>query len=409
VPVTSSVRRTVTTCAVLALASAWLALLAATPQAATAAGPAYNHAFQWPLNFLAADSLWRFGEGANVTVAVVDTGVDAGTADLKGATITRDGPAVHGGGQHGTEVAEIIAGQGVRGSGNAVVGLAPRASLIDIPVAPDGAAVTPGEIINGIKAAVKAHARIIDVSLGAQASTANWASEGLDTAVTSALGNNCQCVVVAGIDQGGQGLLFPADSNGVIAVAGLGPGMQPDGSLARHGPHAVYAPGAFGSAQSSNGFAAAYVSAAAAVIWSADPGLSVAGLEQYLLGDVTRTQGSPGGYGVIDPQAVLTSLLGRPYEMASPTARPTPSPSGASPAAAQQGPSSVPSPTPHQASPRSRAPGFGWTDLALIALGVVVIIAAYFAYLWWKTRPPGPGQPGPLGRHSPVDWPLDLR
>ena len=390
---------------------------AATPSSTPVAGPtapagqwpAYNDAYEWPLRKLDADQLWARGhEGAGITVAVVDTGVDASHPDLAGAVTSHDlaNPGVPGDespDSHGTEIAGLIAGRGSPGSPAILPGLAPRVHLLDIRVTNDEHHVSAAAIAAGINAAVADGAQIINVSLGTPQD-----SPALDSAVANAVKSNR--LVVAGISPSGKSALYPADSNGSLAVAGTGMDAKPTGSLAGHGPHAVYAPGAglystkksgsYTGRLQSNDYAVAYVSAAAALLWSADPRLGAAKIESALVGKVTRNN-----FNVINPLAFMEA---QKYPVTGPSAPVTP-PSVTSPLVTSTSPSSTtsasstrsPSPTP---TPPGRH-GLRWAlELALIAIGgvAVTIVVVLFTMAFFTRRKPDPRRPGE------EEIPLDL-
>jgi hypothetical protein len=380
-----SIRRGAVVAGVIAAALSVPLLAMGAQQGAVSAGPRFDQKADWPLDTLDATWLWGVDQGAGVRVAIVDTGVQAGDRDLAGVTIIRgSGPGGGSGGAHGTRMAEIIAGQGVPGDQSAIVGLAPRAKLIDIPVATGQAPVTGDEIAAGIEAAVRAKARIINVSLGVAQQDPQ-----LQTAVADAINNGC--LVVADISAGGQAAQYPADSTMVLAVAGVGKDLRPDGSLAAHGPNAVYAPDAAGSGAPGNDVAVGYVSAAAALIWSAYPTLSANDLRRDLSADATGADVPGGVFGIVDPRAVLTALKRKPAASSAATGTPSP---GSSPS-----PVATNSPDAHSSSGTTVSlpgPGFGGLDWGFPAAGAVALAGT--AAIWRRalkrrTRPPGsPGE-----------------
>ena len=99
----------------------------------------------WVLNMLDVQSAWQLTEGANVTVAVIDSGVNPDVSDLDGAVITgsdftdlKTSNSDPHWGQHGTWMASIIAGRGDGYlGGDGIIGVAPEAKILSIRVIPD--------------------------------------------------------------------------------------------------------------------------------------------------------------------------------------------------------------------------------------------------------------------------------
>ncbi|WP_305789444.1 S8 family serine peptidase [Symbioplanes lichenis] len=116
-----------------------LVLTAAPVQGAEPAWAADGvRAAQWHLAAVDAGKAHRISLGAGVTVALVDTGVEAGHDDLAGAVLPGVDlfPDPLGDGRddidgHGTEMAGIIAGRG-HGGRTGVLGIAPAAMILPI-------------------------------------------------------------------------------------------------------------------------------------------------------------------------------------------------------------------------------------------------------------------------------------
>ena len=98
---------------------------------------------QWVLDMLDVPTAWNISQGADVTVAVIDSGVAPDVSDLTGAVLT--GKRLHRPrhltgdpqwGLHGTWMASIIAGHGWRRRA-AIIGVAPQAKLVSVRVIPD--------------------------------------------------------------------------------------------------------------------------------------------------------------------------------------------------------------------------------------------------------------------------------
>jgi type VII secretion-associated serine protease mycosin len=262
---------------------------------------------------------WQTSKGSGVTVAVLDTGVDASAPDLAGDVTTgpdytagADPPGYQPPLEHGTYIASLIAAHG-SGPGDAygVIGVAPEAKILSVRVILDDG--EPGlqaynedsrfgdAIGKGIYYAVKHGATVINMSLGSEQATAY-----LRAAVAYAVSRGVVVVASAGNSGTSSGFapyLYPASFTGVIAVAAVdskgaraffseqnasvvlsAPGVDVIGA----GPDGEYID-AEGTSPS-----AALVSGVAALIKSRYPGLSPALVEQALIASAT---GKPrGGY-----------------------------------------------------------------------------------------------------------------
>ena len=99
---------------------------------------------QWALTATHAAAAWRVSSGHGVTVAVIDTGVDAGNPDLAGAVVDpahlepATGRIVPGAGTdldgHGTHVAGIIAADSTSDPSGGRLGVAPGADLVCLSI-----------------------------------------------------------------------------------------------------------------------------------------------------------------------------------------------------------------------------------------------------------------------------------
>ncbi|MDL4819043.1 S8 family serine peptidase [Actinomadura opuntiae] len=222
-----------------ALTGAWLPLL---PSPARADDVRSRQ--RGVLNELGMDAAWKITKGRNVTVAVVDSGVDPQQKDIAGSVTV--GPnmlaAVDGGSRpahlHGTGMASLIAGHGHGpGGGDGVIGLAPEARILAIRVIGEkedpsfaryrGSREAEDAVAKGIRYAADHGADVINLSLGkddeipAERDAIGYAI-GKGVVVVSAVGND-------GDDQrliDGNGFApysYPASYPGVIAVAATQP------------------------------------------------------------------------------------------------------------------------------------------------------------------------------------------
>lgn len=211
------------------------------PLSSLGAAPAHADAIReqqrWALDAINAPAAWATTRGAGVTVAVLDTGVDATHADLAGGV--RKGRDFIGMGAepgdpewavHGTAMAAIIAGRGHgpdRDSG--VLGVAPEAEILpvrvlledDDPQRDEARASRSSALADGIRWATDQGVDVINLSLGDDSESAHPAPEE-DAAVRYALRKGV--VVVASAGNGGtegNPVSYPAGYPGVIAVTAV--------------------------------------------------------------------------------------------------------------------------------------------------------------------------------------------
>jgi serine protease AprX len=149
-------------------------------------------------------------DGRNVTVAVLDTGIDKNHPALLGKVvdeISTSGESVNTPGDHGTHVAGTIA------SNDAVHrGLAPMARLINIKVLTAAGFGTPAGVIQGLEQAVRRGAQLANLSLGWSEIFHAWVCNDADCILCQAADNAARLgvtVVVAAGNEGNQGAKPP--------------------------------------------------------------------------------------------------------------------------------------------------------------------------------------------------------
>ncbi|WP_338785477.1 S8 family peptidase [Streptomyces sp. DG1A-41] len=119
---------------------------------------------------IGAPKAWAAGyDGKGVKIAVLDTGVDATHADLKGQVIGAKNfttsPDTTDKVGHGTHVASIAAGTGAK-SGGKYKGVAPGAKILNGKVLDDGGFGSDSEVLAGIEWAAAQGADVVNMSLG---------------------------------------------------------------------------------------------------------------------------------------------------------------------------------------------------------------------------------------------------
>jgi subtilisin family serine protease len=322
--------------ALAALCAAWLLAL---PGVAAADG--IRNSQQWVLDMLRVPQAWSRSEGAGVTVAVIDSGVNPRVSDLVGSVIpgpdytgVRTGPSSPHWGVHGTWMASLVAGHGHGGgSGSGVIGVAPMARILAIRVIPDRDDPhyrqysrepenrIQGSLADGIDYAVAHGAKVISMSIGYNAPS-GIVKRALQRAydhgvvVVASAGNSGD---VAGAGRAGHAPdSFPAEYPGVIGVSavnvrGVVAGFSSDNlsvKVAAPGV-AVLAQGRDGQYWSVSGTspACALVAGIAALIKSTYPHLAP-NLVASALTSTTTERPAAGydsrvGFGIVDASAAL--------------------------------------------------------------------------------------------------------
>ncbi|WP_408995439.1 S8 family serine peptidase [Streptomyces caniscabiei] len=282
---------------------------------------------QWYMKPMQAEQMWKVSTGKGVKIAVIDSGVNASTASLKGQVLTDEVPkpvayratADYTG--HGTTMAELIAGTG---AGGGLQGLAPGAKIVpyrieleDLKGGAEEKQKTP-ESTDAIRAAADTDAQIISMSFGGlgpspkqEAAIEYAASKG--KLLIAAVGNE-------GRDEGKIG--YPAAYPYVLGVSATDESAEVS-EFASFGNYVdLAAPGqgfpgwcdatfrSYCDVSQGTSAAAAIASASAALIWSAHPDWSVNQVTRSLIETAGRTWAKDkpskyGGYGFVRPRLVL--------------------------------------------------------------------------------------------------------
>ncbi len=353
----------------------------------------------WAQSALGPERVRPFSTGQGITVAVLDSGVDATHPQLRNrvragfdAITGRDGADDDCLGT-GTQVAGVIAA--LPANGSVFAGFAPDVRIVPIRVVAEttasGPVADPAVLAAGIDAAVSAEADVIAVSAVAYSDDA-----ALRDAVARAVAQGVTVVAAVG-NRGeaadGNRTPYPAAYRDVIGVGAIDQtGARWNSS--QHGDYVdIVAPGAQvltlqrGSGVTivdGTGVACGFVAATVALMrarWGAD-------LDPADVADVLLATATPGaarrfyGHGTVNPYAAVTNRI----SAAEPAALPAPPPQDL--------------PLDDQAARRARTVALAGAGIALL-MAIAVIVATYAVprgrrRFWRGTlapRPPASAEP----------------
>jgi type VII secretion-associated serine protease mycosin len=304
-----------------------------------AANPAPADSFrdrQWHLKTLDVAAAHKVSQGDGVTVAVLDTGVQADHPDITGNVLpgidltgadTQGRKDTDG---HGTGMAGVIVGHG-HGSSAGALGIAPAAKILPIRIMigdSDGAAGGTN-MPEAIDQAVKRGANIISIS------QMTSPSPRLKRALDGALSSNVIVVAAAGNRPDDFYVQYPARYPGVVAVGATGRNGSLSSVSVTGEELLLAAPGVdILSTDNGGGYhlgtgtsdATAIVAGAAALVRSKFPKLSATEVVHRLTA-TADDKGAPGrdneyGFGTLNLVAALTAQVppaGEPQPSTGPT------------------------------------------------------------------------------------------
>lgn len=343
---TARLRRTVSALLSAALTGGIAATAIATAPAAQA--DTWRDKEYW-LKEAGITKAWEVSKGANVKVAVIDSGVDANHPDLKG--VLAGGHDVSGAGsgdgrksigakpEHGTLVATMLAGRGhqpkkaasakpspsatpSKNMPDGIMGVAPEAQILSVSTwlgsANPGGKSDQDQIPEAVRWAVDNGAKVINISLGS--TSPEW-PQSWDAAFLYAEQKDVVIVAAAGNRVGGNVQVgAPATIPGVLTVAGLDrSGAASTDSSSQGISIGVAAPaeklvgglpgGSYAEWAGTSG-ATPIVSGVAALIRSKWPQMSAKQVINRIV-STAKDAGAPGkdplyGFGVLNAEAALT-------------------------------------------------------------------------------------------------------
>ncbi|MEV5570956.1 S8 family serine peptidase [Spirillospora sp. NPDC052269] len=204
--------------------------LAVIPTASANAAPGPGPSQWWFKGWSIQQLVWPQTKGAGVTVAVIDSGVNAKLPDMRDATVP--GADFSEGGTdgrtdvdtaegHGTAMASLIAS---RGTSSGFVGIAPEAKILPIVVR----AVSPDSEAKAIRFAVDHGAKVVNISQGE--GNPQFKQDPCPDPLLGAVQYAAQKDVVIVAAAGNEG-----DSANLPSIPGSCPGVVSVGALGKNG------------------------------------------------------------------------------------------------------------------------------------------------------------------------------
>ncbi|MEY9936207.1 type VII secretion-associated serine protease mycosin [Streptacidiphilus sp. MAP5-3] len=419
------------------MARGWVAALAAASALAlglsTAAQPAFAtsiKAEEWWLGPMQAATMWQETTGSGITVALIDSGVQADLPDLVGQVLPgKNFSALPGGADtdvdkdgHGTQMASLIAGTAKNGGGQGAQGLAPGVKILPLRVVGQGtneatfSADYSAQLAAAINYAADSNAQIINLSQGQPVD-----APAVKAAVAYAESKGKLLVVGVGNDgAAGDPVDYPAGYSGVLGVAAINEQAQVT-KESEYGPQvAITAPGwdMYDACPGPTGYceshgtsdATAITSGSAALVWSAHPTWTADQVMRVLINtaDGNGKRDPHFGYGVVRPRIALTN----PGDPGPADVNPLiPASASGSPSAKPSAPASGKASAPPVASGGSSSGGSNTGLYIGVGAAVVVLGGGGAAFALMRRRkkgdrngPPPPGA-GPAGGSGQYGYP----
>lgn len=351
---------------------------------------------QWYLDSWKIDEAWKVSRGEGITVALIDSGVNADHADLRGQILpsAKEGDSDTQSKGHGTSMAALIVGTGKGVDGQGAYGIAPEAKILPYQVPFGMGVLGMGALIDALNQAAESSAKIINVSMGSVADP--------NVAQAIALAQSRGKLVIAGVGNvetpvpGGRA--YPAAYPGVLGVSAFDRNGSSWSGSYQGSLVSISAPGVdiVSACNGPTGYckssgtsnSTALASGVAALLWSQHPDWTANQVMKVLIDSANKPYEGPVpndrvGYGGISPRRALgwtgdpgppdvNPLVGKRGDPPTGSAAASAAPSGASAA-----PAPATSPAPAQAAPSNSSGGSSNNLIAIGAtIGGVVVLAA---------------------------------
>jgi subtilisin family serine protease len=260
-----------------------------------------EHRLQWWLDDLGWSEKRMKQDGSGVTVAVLDTGINAAHPDLKDKVIEEyrvaslgEPPKEHDL-SHGTNVAGIICAFPATEKG--VLGVAPNARILSVDITDDEEGVVETRaLLEGIEYAISKKANILNISLGLSEDNAE-----IKKVIEKARAAGMIVVAAAG-NRMKEDVLYPAKYEGVLCAGAKGkkgdlisPGKEVYNTIYLPGEYIVTADPSDRQYASVNGTSAAapMLSGIVALILQKKPEASIKEIQESLKNSAEQTPNIP--------------------------------------------------------------------------------------------------------------------
>lgn len=340
----------------------------------------------WGQRRLAFTGVWPLTKGAGVTVALIDSGVDARHPQVRVArSVDLTGTGARDCLGHGTAVAGIIAGRDMPEIPFA--GVAPEARLISIKQTND----ETGDIAllaRGLVRAAELGAKVVNVSIQTHD------QPDLKAAVDYALSRDVVIVAAAGNVNKGDGTAapaYPAAYPGVLSVGSAGPDGRRTGFSNAATPVSVLAPGtdltstwpggSYREDLEGTSYAAPFVAGVAALVRARHPRLDNVRVRRRIEITADGASGAGTGAGMVNPLLAVTEIIPSESVAIAPPP-PPPLPPGAI---------SPPTPPDHEAVATSITVTLAALGAAALVTGLRLVLPAGRRRGWRPGRTTVPG------------------
>ncbi|MDG4765998.1 S8 family serine peptidase [Solwaraspora sp. WMMD406] len=260
----------------------------------------------WP----ALDEAWSRSRGSGVTVAVVDSGVDATLPELTGR-VTAGADIVTGAGRAGTDclgtgtaIAGIVAADASAGARS---GVAPEASVLPIRLVDTTPQARLVDQVTAIEVALSTGARVLVLG-----NYLDLSDPQVNQAIAASAEHDVVVVVPARLDAAAESVPGPPGS--VLRVGAVDEQGRPVAEYPVGEVDVVAASVTGADPAAATMYATAYVAGVAALIRAADPDLSAEQVVQQV-SETSRLSSTAGrddvlGWGSVDPVAAVSTVSG---------------------------------------------------------------------------------------------------